>query len=235
MTEIYALNIERQLDESLFTGLLQHVNPEKRYRIRRFLRWEDAHRGLLAELLIRRQIIELTGMNNRDISFYFNEYGKPSLVGQGGFHFNLSHSGIWVVCAIDRHAVGIDVEKVSPIDFGISRNFFNEDEHRDLMSRDEQDRLSYFFTLWTLKESYIKAEGKGLSIPLDSFSMNALDTGNISIRVVDRTDAGRFFKLYQIHRDYKLAICTAHTDFPEAVQMLGLEELISYFGENTRL
>ncbi len=235
MAEIFALKIEKQLDESLFQRLLQHVNPEKRTRVRRFLRWEDAHRGLFADLLIRRHIVESLGMKNQEISFSFNEFGKPSLVGEEGFHFNLSHSGIWVVCAIDREPVGVDVEKVAPIDFGISRNFFNEDEHLDLMSHNEPDKLSYFFTLWTLKESYIKAEGKGLSIPLDSFSMRAVDPRNINIRVLGQTDANRFFKLYDIHRDYKLAVCTKHTKFPDTVNIIHLEDLMSFFGDHTRI
>lgn len=235
MAEILALKIEDRLEENLFSRLLQHVNPEKRTRVNRFLRWQDAHRGLFADLLVRRAIVEQLGVKNQDIFFSFNEFGKPSLVGQEDFHFNLSHSGIWVVCAIDRHPVGVDVEQVAPIDFGISRNFFNEDEHRDLMSHEEPDKLPYFFTLWTLKESYIKAEGKGLSIPLDSFSMQALDPGRINIHVLGETSSNRFFKLYDIHQDYKLAVCTTHTQFPEHVTVVQLRDLISFFGEHTKI
>ena len=235
MAEIFAIKIQNKLDESLFERLLQQVNPEKRTRVKRFLRWEDSHRGLFADLLARRLIVETLGMKNQEISFSFNEFGKPSLVGQAGFHFNLSHSGIWVVCAVDREPVGVDVEKVAPIDFGISRNFFNEDEHRDLMSHLDPEKLDYFFTLWTLKESYIKAEGKGLSIPLDSFSMQAKDPANINIRVLGQTNAQRYFKLYDIHQDYKLAICTTHEHFPENVKILELEDLMSFFGDHTRI
>ncbi len=70
--------------------------------------------------------------------------------------------------------VGVDIEKIRPIDFAIAERFFTASEYRLLMDTAEQERLQLFYTLWTLKESYIKFVGKGLSIPLDSFAIELL-------------------------------------------------------------
>lgn len=217
MVEIFALRFSERLEAARFDRLLQFVDSEKQERIRRFLRWQDAHRGLYAELLIRNIIVNKLGMRNEDIAFTFNDYGKPSLRNGGDFHFNLSHSGEWIACAVDRFPVGIDVEKIAPIDMDIAKNFFFHREYDDLMSRADTEKLSYFFTLWTLKESYIKAEGKGLSIPLDSFCICALDRERIEVMVKGEPSTDRSFKMYDIDEDYHLAVCACHSDFPRSV------------------
>jgi 4'-phosphopantetheinyl transferase len=229
MTEIFALRFSERLAPDRFEWLLQYVSTEKQERVRRFLRWQDAHRGLYADLLIRDIVKKRLAMKNEDIAFSFNAYGKPSLDHQTDFHFNLSHSGDWIACAVDRFPIGIDVEKIAPIDLDIARNFFFHQEYDDLMSRADAEKLSYFFTLWTLKESYIKAEGMGLSLPLDSFSISALDRENIALKVKEQPEGRRFFKMYDIDRDYKLAVCTWHSQLPDRVVIKEVDELIEEY------
>jgi len=193
---------------------MSFVHPEKQERIRRFYRWEDSLRSLFADLLSRRLIIDKLGIKNRDISFSTNEFGKPFLKDFPGFHFNLSHSGRWVVCSVDKQPVGIDVEEIQTIDLDISKNYFSPDEHMDLMKMD--DKMSYFFTLWTLKESYIKIVGKGLSLPLNSFSIRFLGD-SIRIKAENEFIDNIFFTEYSIHSDYKMSACAFHNDFPDKV------------------
>ena len=151
--EVYAVKLSDNVGRETVERLLPFVDSEKQDRVRRFYRWIDSLRGLFADLLIRHIIIRKTNLTNNEISFSKNKYGKPFLNEQADFHFNLSHSGDWVVCAVDDKPVGIDVEEVSPIDLDISRNYFSTDEHKDLLSKD--DKIAYFFTLWTLKESLL--------------------------------------------------------------------------------
>lgn len=168
-----------------------------------------------------------TGLKNREIKFRQNEYGKPMLGVRDDVHFNLSHSGIWVVAAVDDQPIGVDVEQVAPIDLSISRNFFSDDEHHDLMG--QFDRLSYFFTLWTLKESYIKNLGKGLSHPLNAFSIKFLTQDKIALMVEGQTLDDVSFAQYNLHSDYKMALCASHGNLPEQVTMHSVERLIGNF------
>ena len=59
------------------------------------------------------------------------------------------------------------------INMDIAKRYFHITEFNALLDCDPSVRLSRFFDLWTLKESYIKAVGKGLHLPLDSFALAA--------------------------------------------------------------
>ena len=93
-----------------------------------------------------------------------DEDGKPWLE-SGEWHFNLSHSGDWALLGVAREELGIDVE-----DSG--RRVEHHPLAQRFFSRYEADRAhskETFFQIWTLKEAYVKAVGKGLRLPLDDF------------------------------------------------------------------
>jgi 4'-phosphopantetheinyl transferase len=227
MIEVYAVDLSKPIKKENFDQLLACVSQEKRMRIRRFFKEEDRIRGLMADILIRYIIIRKLGLKNEDIEFYTNDYGKPFLKEREDFQFNLSHSGIWVVGAVDNRPIGIDVERIQPIDLDISKNYFSPDEHQDLMS--QADRFSYFFTLWSLKESYIKIKGKGLSMPLNSFSIKFFRPGEIRIKAKDRLLENIFFVQYDIHREYKMAVCAHHRNFPRDITIKSMRQLTDEF------
>lgn len=102
-----------------------------------------------------------------DFELHENLYGKPELKEDQNLKFNLSHSGNYIVCAVGDAQVGIDVENSKKDNFDIAEKWFAEKEYQWLS--ETKDRQEGFNRLWTLKESYIKMRGMGLSIPLDSF------------------------------------------------------------------
>jgi 4'-phosphopantetheinyl transferase len=229
MIDVYAvkLDLDSKIQPDVYEQLVKHVSPEKKERLSRFYRDEDRLRGLFADLLIRIAIQEKTGMPNEEIAFTTNDYGKPFLKDREDVQFNLSHSGAWVVGAVDMHPVGIDVEKIQQVDLGISEHYFSPDEHNDLMKK--PDKIDYFFTLWSLKESYIKILGKGLSHPLNAFSMKLDGEDDIRIDVEGKPLDDVFFARYDIDKDYKMAICTSHDQLPGGVKELTPEQLIERF------
>jgi 4'-phosphopantetheinyl transferase len=85
-------------------------------------------------------------------------------------HFNISHSGRHVVCALSGSQVGIDVELIKPIQLSVADRFFSADERAKIYSAPAQDRLGLFYGIWTRKESFVKMTGKGLAYPLEAFS-----------------------------------------------------------------
>ncbi len=228
MVEIYAIRIPSTIRRELYDHLASKIDESKKERLERFVREEDRLRGLFAELLIRSIIMRKTGMKNEEITFEANQYGKPHIKGRDDLHFNLSHSGIWVVAAVDTEPVGIDVERISDVDLSISKNYFSEDEHNDLMG--QRDKISYFFTLWTLKESYIKITGKGLTQPLNSFSIQYVTEDRILLKSdTGRTVEGVTFAQYNIHSDYKMMLCASHNHLPKDVIMHPTDLLIRKF------
>jgi 4'-phosphopantetheinyl transferase len=106
-------------------------------------------------------------LGREDYRLEYGENGKPYLTDGEGVHFNLSHSGRWVVIAYGATPVGVDVQELRANGLEvIARRFFTADE-RTYAQRDAES----FFRIWTGKESYIKYLGAGLKTPLNSFSV----------------------------------------------------------------
>lgn len=141
------------------------VKEKEQERINRFLRWQDAWSTLIGKVLIRAILYHQYQIENELIIFDTNSYGKPDLRNGEDFQFEISHSDGWVVCVIDKQSIGIDIEQIKEVNTDIVKRFFSHDEYNVLMSKKKEHRIPYFYDLWTLKESYVEAEGRCLSIP----------------------------------------------------------------------
>ncbi len=96
-----------------------------------------------------------------------NKYGKPSLVEYPEIKYNISHADGISACIISHSECGIDCENVREYRPNVMKRAFSENEKNMILSAPESQRDLLFFRLWTLKESYIKAIGMGLSFPLN--------------------------------------------------------------------
>lgn len=140
-------------------------------------------------------------------------HGKPYISSPTtSLNFNLSHSTEWIACAIaDFPLLGIDVERTGR-DVAILRlakRFFSRREYEDVKKLAGAARKNRFFDYWTLKESYIKARGEGISLGLDKFSFGIADRGNITIecdeQLQDEPRAWQFW-LSAGEGDHRLAL-----------------------------
>jgi 4'-phosphopantetheinyl transferase len=175
MLIIYKLRIDGKTDS--LSKYLSLVSDKKQKRLMRYRFIEDVKRSLFGELIVRWEYMNKLGIKNKHIVFETNEYGKPFVRGINNFHFNITHSGLWVMAAFSSSHIGIDIEVVKPIELDIARKFFSKEEYCDILNQSSEKRLEYFYKLWTLKESYIKAMGNGLSISLNSFTMKINNRG----------------------------------------------------------
>lgn len=208
---VFVLQVDKRLDGDVFNNLLKKVQTAKRDRITKFYRWEDAHLSLFAELLIRIWVTGYMKWKNTEVLFSTSHYGKPIITDLPSLHFNVSHSGNWVVLAIDNYDVGIDIEKIEDIDMSIAENYFYCSEYTDIVH--SENPKCTFFEYWTLKESYIKHVGKGLSIPLNSFCIKKNPDGEIAVEVNGDLLKNIYFKQYNIGEAYKMAVCTSNSNF----------------------
>ena len=221
MFKIYAVDLSHRCMEVDFSRLPHQIPPERRSRIDRcthpMTRWRELVGELLADSIIRRWLC----LHTEAITIRRNPFGKPYLPDHPGCHFNLSHSGMIVLAAVGPEPVGIDVESVRPLSkmMRIAARFFSEKERSYLETKPEHQRLEAFFDLWTLKESYIKAVGTGLSRPLKSFSVVPTDDDSATLES-ERDEAFRFFRRYTLLEGYKVAICSREARFPEEIQMI---------------
>jgi len=154
------------------------LNPEERAHADRFL--QPAHRthSAAARGWLRSLLARYLQDAPQSFEFRFNEHGKPSLAGaheQSSLRFNISHSHGFALFAfaLDRE-LGVDLEKMR---LGrafqrIAERFFAPGETARFRSIPAAQQPQAFFECWTRKEAYIKARGKGLSLPLDSFQVS---------------------------------------------------------------
>lgn len=160
------LNLEPLYNEELYKACLSRLPDYGYWRVRKdkmskFRFQEDKIRSLGAGLLLL-HVLQKNGIECGTIEC--NAYGKP-FVCNSDFQFNLSHSGNYAVCSYGNGESGIDVECYQSADLEIAERFF--EQHEAQLVKEYGEKM--FVRLWSLKESYIKAEGKGLGIRLDSF------------------------------------------------------------------
>lgn len=222
MVEVFAVKIEKEPDHFKIDKLLTYVSKQKYDKISKFMDVAGAMRATTADLIVRYLACRKLNLRNEQLVFAVNSHGKPFLRNHKGFQFNISHSGDLVVCAVDYLSVGIDVELIDKPHLEVAKRFFTRDEYRDLISKEGFERVSDFYRLWTLKESYIKAVGRGLSIPLNSFSIQ-VKNGHYVVEGTGQRKENYFLKQYDVGNDYKLAVCSPNNKFVSKVIMLGFD------------
>jgi len=225
---VTAVRLTPDRERGEYAYLLPYIPLDKQARLARFRRNEDYAAGLMGELLVRTMVGEAAGLKNGQMHFEAGPHGKPRLSGRADVHFNLSHSGAWAVCVTGRLPVGIDVEKIGPIEREIAGQFFAQQEVAYLQTLpDDEAYLQAFYRFWTLKESYIKADGRGLAMGLDSF---AFDFSGDRI-VLDTSHAlhSCHFRFYDCDPKYQLAVCAMTDDFPQELNVWNEDELIAHF------
>lgn len=191
------------------------ISEEKRQRINKFNRRIDKLRAIYGELIIAYMVMKEKNIKNKHISFTKNKYGKPFLKGYNNLHFNISHSEEYVVCALSSNNIGIDIEKIQNIDFeAISKQFFSEQEQKYILGNNEIysiNPLNRFYNIWTLKESYIKFLGIGMSMELNKFSLNINENGNIELKTNVKSIMPNF-KIIEFNKEYKMSVCFEESD-----------------------
>ncbi|SFB07915.1 4'-phosphopantetheinyl transferase family protein [Clostridium frigidicarnis] len=224
--KIYAVRI-LDISEEKLNKLCLLIDLEKKCKIEKFINKKDKVRALIGEILIRVIIVQELGIKN--ITFEKNKYGKPYLKEYPKFNFNISHSGEFVVGAIDDKPIGIDVEEVKYIEYEeIAKSFFTISEFNYIIKNDSDICLSKFYEIWTLKESYIKCCGQGLSIPLKSFSIEVEKDENIKV-VSNNEYKEHTFKLFDIELGYKIAVCSLNKEISNNIIRLEQNSLINKY------
>ena len=167
---------------------------------------EGGLQSLAAGLLIRRVLGEASLAQ-----LQHNPYGKPFL--PGGREFNISHAGAYAVLATGDGPVGVDIERCREVDFlRLGGRCFHPNEMAFL--RKATDPKAAFFTLWTLKESFLKAEGRGFSIPPSSVCI--LPVNDTEARM-EGNGAYRF-GLFNLLDGYALSACSRGEGFTQGLE-----------------
>ena len=218
---LFAADVTALKDAELYHLAYAAATPPRREKTDRFRPEKDRRLSLGAEALLR-HALRCAGSGAASAGFDYGADKKPYLR-DGGLFFNLSHSGIWAVCAVAGYEVGCDVEQVAPIDLKLARRFLPE-EYEDILSQPTAgERLELFYRYWTLKESFMKATGLGMQLPLDAFRI----VRGEKISVVQSVDDRAFsFREFTALSGYKCALCCAGACADARLRILDLKEIL---------
>lgn len=158
-------------DVAPWTGVL---DAAERARLRRLKVARSRVDYVAAHALARAMLAGLTGEAPSAFRYRPGAKGKPVALCHGrrlDLHFNLSHTGGMVaVAASPAHELGLDTEALDrKVNLRVADRYFFGAEAGWLHGLEPRHRAEGFLRLWTLKEAYIKATGRGLSQPLDEF------------------------------------------------------------------
>ncbi|HJT34996.1 MAG TPA: 4'-phosphopantetheinyl transferase superfamily protein [Pirellulales bacterium] len=169
--EQYAETVERLksllADDELTTAARYHFPVHRR-------------RSVVRRAALRTILAEYAGAGPAELRFVYGPQGKPALAETtAAVHFNVSHSGELALVAVGQQPLGVDLEQwreVADADL-VARRFFTPNEVAAQRAAPDGNQL--FLRHWTRKEAVIKAVGRGLSMPLNTFDVSAIDAGQI--------------------------------------------------------
>jgi 4'-phosphopantetheinyl transferase len=155
------------------------LNAAEKEQESRFFFATDRHRYLVTRALVRTVLSRYRAIDAKDWVFSANAYGRPEIANKEAsdcsLSFNISHTRGLIVLAVSKGcSLGVDVEDVAgrEVSIEIANHFFAPQEVEALNAVSPGRQQYRFYEYWTFKESYIKARGMGLSIPLDKFSFH---------------------------------------------------------------
>jgi 4'-phosphopantetheinyl transferase len=161
-------------DAATMTELLA---ADEKERAATFFRPRDREQFVVTRGLLRIILGRYLENDPSSLRFVKNEYGKPFLAQDGGaaLSFNVSHSGNMAVLAFSRgRALGVDIERLNAaLDCDrLATHLFSPNELGQLARfTDAEERVAAFFRCWTRKEAYIKGQGMGTVLGLQSFDV----------------------------------------------------------------
>lgn len=167
---------------------------------------------LAGRALVRHALMGSVYSSPQQIHIVLGENNKPVLAKKSNevqWHFNISHSGDFVVCALANSKIGIDIEMISPtVDYlSIAYAHFSENEASWIASKPVGIN-ERFMALWTIKEAYLKALGIGLAIPISRVKTTGVKLRACQVYSDDVSNRNKWYcRFAKLESGYWLAIC----------------------------
>jgi len=167
-------------------------------------RHSDLDASLAGYGLLYYGLAQYYGIDNK-LAVGENQMGKPYLINHPNIHFNISHSQNFVVCAISDQQIGVDIEVERMVSNDLAQRIMTktELEQFNLMG----NSVSYFFKIWTLKESYMKYTGEGLNMSFKSMNFEIKED-----RVSSNLPEVKFH-VFEYSKNCHVSVCTTDSEY----------------------
>ena len=204
--------------EEVFRHFFCSLSKERQQKIEA-IKAESGRRSTLgAWTLVDHGLQQLFGLRERDVTIGYGAHGKPYVQNKPHIHFNLSHSGDYVLAVFAPVKIGCDIQKIGEAyrNDRIAARFFTEAEQKAMAQGMD------FYRIWVRKESYIKCTGDGMACDLRSFDVvaegelvqGADGSSNVSLSDVPKSQNLQGVNIHFAEHaltDYAMAVCYAGT------------------------
>ena len=102
-------------------------------------------------------------MDTTKVEYIYNEFGKP-YIKDSNLYFSLSHSNGVIALAVSKEEIGLDIELIKDVKDNLALKVMNEAEYNIYKGLSKNDKISYFYEVWTSKEAYVKKLGTSLTL-----------------------------------------------------------------------
>lgn len=199
MIKYYITDISKLSDPVLNLSSMADLSNERQKKCLKYIQADDRKRCLGAGKIIKK-ILEDFEVKS-EITYGYN--GKPECE---DIYFNVSHSGNYVIGVAGDVSVGCDIEYIVEAPIEVANYYFHSSEIDFIQKSNNKSKA--FWKLWTLKESYMKMTGEGVSLSLNSFNV---EIGNKIIVYRNGVKQNCTFKHLWLG-EHSVAICVNNND-----------------------
>jgi 4'-phosphopantetheinyl transferase len=232
--DLWLAFVDEAIDDELLLQYRKLLAPDELLKHSRFHFESDRRLYLVTRALIRTTLSRYSTLKPQEWTFELNAFGRPEIANANGdargIAFNISHTAGAVLLAVTSNVqIGVDIESLAARQpsLNIADAFFAPEEVVALRAQPPAQQNQRFFEYWTLKESYIKARNKGLTIPLDQFSFDFPTDKTIRLalqaQLRDEPSHWRFWQ-FRLGAHYLAAICAER--FDNVVPQLILTQIV---------
>ena len=221
MIEVFVVNCATPASEQLWKEGYRLCSDEQKAKIDRLHTVEAKCQRITADLLQKWYLYHQSACLGERLTLSYKTRGKPYIEGNTGLHFNMSHSGEWVVLGSGKQELGIDIQRISTWRERVVKRCCTSQEQERLYAASKRDEL--FFRYWTQKESYSKYTGEGLSAELSKLLCKENEIRDLRTGAVYHTACVRWREAYW------MSICTKEETDYNIVEVT-LQELLQREG-----
>ncbi|MDE5597571.1 MAG: 4'-phosphopantetheinyl transferase superfamily protein, partial [Lachnospiraceae bacterium] len=223
----YIMDVRQLESEGVFDKALQAVSPYRRQKIALLKHKKDKNRSLGAALSLN-AALKAYDLEERSMEYDLEKQGKPVFRYYPEIHFSLSHSGDFAICSIGEEEIGNDIERVRSGKERVAERFFAKEELSWIQNTESsEEKDARIFRIWTIKESFLKVTGLGMSLPLKDFVIVIEKNNPISVhqQINDKIYHIKEYTMPEFYHettDYKISICCANPDFSPEIETVTL-------------
>ena len=231
--KIYAAKV-CEIPDGLCERLFPLLDRRRLEKVTAMKHEKERLRSISAGLLLRHAFLAegFRAETWQRIEVVEGRHGKPYLSNCKDFFYSLSHSGDWVLCAVDDKEIGADIQEVGKLKLAVAKRFYAGEEYQRLLrcEPDTDRQTAELYQIWAAKESCVKLTGRGIGAGISRY---VTDSAYMHIKDIEENSLF-FIKLYEDIPGYIICVCSGCGCFSESIMITDLfQNVFNMGGEET--